>query len=311
MGTYHLIPPTDRSGSIDIFRTTAVSPSSFDPSRSPFSLTYLSTYPSPHGAILDLQFSPESPQLIAAACSLGSIAIYRLLPTFPIPELTLVRTLNVAAEGVLVLSVTWGSDGLLGYTLSSGAVGVVDGSGDGEKRRILHAHSLEAWTCVFSVDGRMVFSGGDDGAMVGWDLVADQEVVRTGRREHGAGVTAVLPRIGGCVLITGSYDETLRVLDLRAATGKATVMDELGLEGGVWRLKEVGVGEGRLVASCMHAGARVVDTSLAGDGGRGATVVRKWVDNESMNYGCDVHPENPSTVASCSFYDKRVCVWTI
>lgn len=83
-------------------------------------------------------------------------------------------------------------------------------------------------------------------------------------------------------------------------------VDDLRLDGGVWRLQRRG-NRNDVLASCMHAGSRVL--SLEKDGG--ISVLAKFSEHESMNYGSDVHPEVLDRFVSCSFYDKRVCVWYV
>jgi len=66
----------------------------------------------------------------------------------------------------------------------------------------------------------------------------------------------------------------------------------------------------------MHAGSRVLDVRNCGkrwqDGEDGAlSVVARWEENESMNYASYVHPDVPNIIASTSFYDKRLSIWSI
>jgi diphthamide biosynthesis protein 7 len=73
-----------------------------------------------------------------------------------------------------------------------------------------------------------------------------------------------------------------------------------------------------LLASCMHAGSRIVQLSRAGDEWEFA-VLAKFEEHKSMNYGSDVQPliagaegehRAKSVVVSTSFYDKLMCVWS-
>lgn len=157
-------------------------------------------------------------------------------------------------------------------------------------------------------------------------------------RHHTAGVTSILPlpiplshpvANGEPLLLTGSYDENLRVYH---ATRGGDVLAEAGLGGGVWRLKllnstrtesEKSASEGGekwtflVLASCMHGGTRVVLVAIGGEAGAvGIEVLAEFTEHESMNYASDVwRPENQATgelrVVSSSFYDRRVCVWKV
>lgn len=129
---------------------------------------------------------------------------------------------------------------------------------EGTAKEIL-AHDLEAWTLSFSSSGTSIYSGGDDATLRFSGLPAslnstntttsneddeqeeqeDQQYVLTwqDRRAHNAGVTAILPLTSEQdILITGSYDDNIRVL-YGPLQGRKQVLAEENLEGGVWRLK--------------------------------------------------------------------------
>ncbi|CAG8084810.1 unnamed protein product [Penicillium olsonii] len=154
-------------------------------------------------------------------------------------------------------------------------------------------------------------------------------------RHHTAGVTAILPLPvpmvdDAPILLTGSYDEGLRVYH---ATRRGEVLAEQGLDGGVWRLQPLetkvmmamdagnaSVTQFLVLASCMHAGTRVVQVSLKESGGSSEweiEVLAKFTEHESMNYasgvwdsGAQRKSKSEFLVVSSSFYDRRLCVWT-
>ncbi|CEJ57228.1 hypothetical protein PMG11_05928 [Penicillium brasilianum] len=141
-------------------------------------------------------------------------------------------------------------------------------------------------------------------------------------RHHTAGVTSILPLPVSLVddapiLLTGSYDEGLRVYH---ATRRGEVLAEQGLGGGVWRLqlldtKEFGSDRQFLVlASCMHAGTRIVRVSQKQQDQTaewGIAMLAEFTEHESMNYASDVYKGSSAELlcVSSSFYDRRVCVW--
>jgi diphthamide biosynthesis protein 7 len=155
-------------------------------------------------------------------------------------------------------------------------------------------------------------------------------------RHHTAGVTAILPLDvplvdDAPVLLTGCYDETLRVYH---ATRRGEVLAEEGLDGGVWRLQllnttripgsdDPNVSEYRflVLASCMHAGTRLVQVTCKHEDGVpnwGIEVLAKFTEHESMNYASGVWEGGQETTrssevlcVSSSFYDRRLCVWTV
>ena len=153
--------------------------------------------------------------------------------------------------------------------------------------------------------------------------------LRTGVGFHGAGVTAILPINLGSegnsqaeILLTGSYDEFIRVLSL-GSNGRWILKAEKRLGGGVWRLKHLCrmklLAELRsrqtILASCMHAGARIVEISHNADDTWSIAVFARFEEHESMNYASDFvktkdvgSSREITTVVSTSFYDRKLCV---
>ena len=173
-------------------------------------------------------------------------------------------------------------------------------------------------------------------------------------RIHNAGVTAILPlpnvkadgpnslasQQEACSLIfTGSYDEHVRLLMYNSSTSNFNVLAEKHLGGGVWRLKEIEWNPYRhpmdnqshphspfrepstasnnikILASCMHAGVRVLDIRYSEDEHQWLIdVYAQFTEHQSMNYASDTPrhsqgEETEMTVVSTSFYDRKVCVW--
>ena len=141
----------------------------------------------------------------------------------------------------------------------------------------------------------------------------------TDARSHTAGVTAVLPLLvdGDLdVLATGSYDEMLRIMIPRQ--GRTwTLVAELPLGGGVWRLKllrtytDGDIFKATVLASCMHAGPKVVEIKKIA-GAWSVELTTCLQEHESMNYGSDAVPgpdQDQYTIVSTSFYDRLLCIW--
>ncbi|KAK8069225.1 hypothetical protein PG994_005841 [Apiospora phragmitis] len=210
------------------------------------------------------------------------------------------------------------------------------------------AHTLEAWTVAFSpalyevTDQRLftIYSGGDDSMLLqaACNLQSDtphieavQSVIKT--KGHGAGVTAILPldiafEDKARVVLTGSYDDHLRVYAAyesgpKTLAMRAQLLQETNLDGGVWRLKLVSLTkqsncwEATVLASCMHAGSRVLRVTGSSKMEECAVeVVARFEEHKSMNYGSDFQPgsETPGgdlKVISTSFYDKLLCFWVL
>jgi diphthamide biosynthesis protein 7 len=164
-------------------------------------------------------------------------------------------------------------------------------------------------------------------------LNARTEFANLDRRIHGAGVTAILPLPAELqtpqAILTGSYDEFVRVLVPDMKHGWSVRADRR-LGGGVWRLELLRLGDGAdkdgkqgndvyVLASCMHAGTRVLKISLGRDQDWSIDVLARFEEHESMNYGSHAtiltgqngQGKETMTVASTSFYDKMLCIWPI
>lgn len=67
----------------------------------------------------------------------------------------------------------------------------------------------------------------------------------------------------------------------------------------------------KILASCMHAGARIIELSIS-DAECEFRVLACVTIHKSMCYACDVQPgegEGKRVVVSTSFYDRLLCVW--
>ena len=187
-----------------------------------------------------------------------------------------------------------------------------------------------------------LYSGGDDSVLCksgcssmcnaccnedGGVLEISLEGLAHDAKTHKAGVTAILPITyledgKDQVVITGSYDEYIRVLTLANGNKKAQVLAEQRISGGgVWRLKPFSFFSDRtticnisILASCMHAGARIVEINRTTKGKWQISIIAKCIEHESMNYGSDAREDGPEkelsvTVVSTSFYDRKICLW--
>ncbi|KAI1804624.1 hypothetical protein F4811DRAFT_519206 [Daldinia bambusicola] len=195
-----------------------------------------------------------------------------------------------------------------------------------------------------------VFSGGDDSKLLTTNCVyyparndAEGDFIEASYppivfKGHGAGVTAILPlnlrvSLHDSIVVTGSYDDYIRVYAFDEhrygmPPYRPRLLAEQNLQGGVWRLKLIRLetdtedirGENQpwkafILASCMHAGSRVLEIS----GGTepefcGIKVLGRFEEHKSMNYGSDFQPgsevgDRNLRCVSTSFYDKLLCLW--
>ncbi|MCJ1388955.1 hypothetical protein MMC18_001807 [Xylographa bjoerkii] len=309
-------------------------------------------------AVLDLHFSPHRPEILAVAISTGAIEIYGLSSAHVI-NLELLQIVQAFDPNILVLSLAWHPSPErsteLAVSLSDGNVALIDHSETPAVKWIEEAHSLEAWTVSWSYidstsDDSFLYSGGDDSGLRTFLAKELSSNIRANNGDpegaastivpvfntkiHGAGVTAILPikHISSVLpetLLTGSYDEYIRVLAL-SPRGIWMLLAEKRLGGGVWRLKQIVSLEKNstpsptessfyILASCMHAGARVLKICKTGEGTWSIKVLYKFEEHESMNYGSDATMlpnregglEPTILIASTSFYDRRLCLWSI
>ena len=204
----------------------------------------------------------------------------------------------------------------------------------------------EVWTCCFAAsastggsalsnDGNnLVLSGGDDCILKLWDVRTDLStpLAKVGNTEFDAGVTAVShhPTVEH-VAAVGSYDEVVRLYDVR---NWKEPLCRVNVGGGVWRIRWHPKVEGRILVGAMHGGCRIVTVDGLGGSDVSETdavlktqIESEFTKHESMAYGADWlvtegivccatdgdGESSPSMIneyaASCSFYDRRVCLW--
>lgn len=90
--------------------------------------------------------------------------------------------------------------------------------------------------------------------------------------------------------------------------------------GGAWRVKWHPSLQRKndLLVACMHDGCKVLRFDLGGGGDEilqingEADIVRRFDEHESMAYGADwtfASGDGDTLIASCSFYDHKLCLW--
>ncbi|KAK8084535.1 hypothetical protein PG997_005806 [Apiospora hydei] len=311
-------------------------------------------------AILDLHFHPQKGKsdILAVVSSTGTLSFFKLEASQRDASATLTELAThqpLGGDGnTLFLSCCWHPvlPNMISVTTSTFEVHVfrLDEAWnvlEASEEPVL-AHTLEAWTVAFSpalhevTDQRLstIYSGGDDSMLLQAScniqidtphIDAVHSVIKM--KGHGAGVTAIIPlditfENNARVVLTGSYDDHLRVYAAyesgpETMAMRAQLLQEINLDGGVWRLKLVSLNkqgdcwEAVVLASCMHAGSRVLRVMGSPKMEECAVeVVARFEEHKSMNYGSDFHPgsELPGgdlKVISTSFYDKLLCFWVL
>ncbi|MQL90280.1 hypothetical protein Taro_022870 [Colocasia esculenta] len=200
--------------------------------------------------------------------------------------------------------------------LSDGSVSIVSsGNGKLQVSETWEAHGYEVWAASFDThQPQLLYTGSDDCRFSCWDLrESPAKPVFQNAKSHKMGVCCIAKSPSNSnMLLTGSYDEFLRVWDVRA-TSSPLNETSICLGGGVWRIKHHPDVSGVVLAACMHNGFAVVKIME-----EGITVVEDYKKHESLAYGADWKrgdlfkkdgAKRGSLVATCSFYDKLLRIW--
>lgn len=241
------------------------------------------------------------------------------------------ETSNLNLESSMCLSLDWShvaTNAQIAISHSDGTISVVDvGQSEPLVSQSGQAHELETWTTSYDFwHPEVIYSGADDCHFCAWDLREglDTPIFRD-RKSHQMGVCSIQTNpFAEHELITGSYDENLRLWDMRMIHRPLTRVG-LGLGGGVWRLRWHPLDKGLVLAACMHNGFSILRVD-----GDVVEVAEEYKAHESLAYGADwfqgkwgraesntldsilgsnKEKGSRSLVATCSFYDKALHVW--
>ncbi|XWS60753.1 hypothetical protein CRYUN_Cryun07bG0063000 [Craigia yunnanensis] len=199
--------------------------------------------------------------------------------------------------------------------LSDGSVSIISLVESGiETLQEWKAHDFELWTTCFDLhQPQLVYTGSDDCKFCCWDMRDNpSKMVFQNSKVHKMGVCCIAksPSDPNTVL-TGSYDECLRVWDLRSIS-RPINETSVCLGGGVWRIKHHPSVSGLVLAACMHNGFAIVNIQ-----GEKPEVVETYNQHGSLAYGADWQKEKllpggktkNTVLATCSFYDRLLRIW--
>ncbi|CAI4230774.1 unnamed protein product [Auanema sp. JU1783] len=235
------------------------------------------------------RFECPKPDLCVSALTDGSLAFTNLndnTSTFT----------NVSEHMLLDLSLE--SDHCL-TSDNKGNIYLVDvNSGSVEKHA--NAHSLpytsdcEIWTCSLGQD--FACSGGEDAVVRLWcpRTFSSLGVIKG----FEAGVTFT-KFVNDKTLLTGSYDHSIRLFDLR---NFKTPIKEHKTAGGVWHIEQEHDGEKRWLASCMYGGWELLDSELI-------SIKTDIAAGSNLLYGVTFLPNNQ--LAYVTFNDYSVSLSSI
>ncbi|GFO06777.1 WD repeat domain 85 [Plakobranchus ocellatus] len=140
---------------------------------------------------------------------------------------------------------------------SSGFLSILDIDKGLEVIDSWQAHDYEAWITAFhKFDGNLVFSGGDDCRLKGWDIRDLSRPVFISKR-HQMGVCSIQSHpFYENIFASGSYDEDILVWDKRTMK---MPLASASLGGGVWRIKWNPVDGAYILTATMYNGTHIVD----------------------------------------------------
>ncbi|XP_061752715.1 diphthine methyltransferase isoform X2 [Nerophis ophidion] len=291
-GTYQLLPqeeedvPPIRKGRLHLWRYQQEAKTSH--------LTEIQTIDM--SAILDIKWchvAVSGKVLMGLAASNGELQVHTLSPEQE-GSVSLQVINNKKVSAGLVLSLDWStgrmdsSDVKVVCSDSTGSVSVFS-LHQTHLSPVTHlrAHDYEAWISAFSYwDTNLVYSGGDDCKLKGWDLRMDSSTPTFTSKRHSMGVCSIHSNPHReHILATGSYDEKVLLWDGRSMRAPVS---ESTLGGGVWRLKWHPSHHHLLLAACMHNHIHVLNTQHSTEAAGGACpVVASYVLHNSLAYGAD------------------------
>ncbi|KZT30381.1 WD-40 repeat-containing protein [Neolentinus lepideus HHB14362 ss-1] len=240
-------------------------------------------------------------------------------------RLNKIHSISLGGSDVLCLSLDWSnrrwpSSGLgsLVVSLSDCSLAILhpDNTIGLRQSNSWSAHDFEPWIAAWDYwDSNIVYSGGDDVKLKGWDIRRGFDSPTFVYKRFDAGVTAIQshPYIEH-LFAAGSYDSTVRIFDTRKPSKPVA---ETNVGGGVWRLKWHPSPQRKkdLLAACMHNGLKILHYESCSDSEMGnASIGKQYDGHESLAYGVDwsyaegTNRQN-TLIASCSFYDHSLHLW--
>lgn len=166
------------------------------------------------------------------------------------------------------------------------------------------AHEAECWAVKFIKSNDAVFlTGADDATFKIWDSRTGYKASTFTGTFHEAGVCCInwSPHDHN-QFITGSYDNSFALWDARNLSKFTGPLRHEKMGGGVWRAEWHPQNQNIILLTCMYAGNSILDLGTG-------TCAQFNSPNPSISYGGIF--SSPANVIACSFYDKKVSLWSL
>ncbi|XP_052814891.1 diphthine methyltransferase-like [Mya arenaria] len=287
--------------------------------------------------VLDIKWSyhPVAGQAcFALVNSVGELRVYKLLED---RSVAMVTRAELTPQS-LGLSLEWnnmtGNSENTMRVVSSDSTGQIHVHQVGESSLVAletwKAHDYEAWIAAFNQnDTQIVYTGGDDCRLKGWDLRVGTASPVFNSKRHTMGVCSIQSNpVQPHLLATGSYDEELYIWDSRQMSRP---QQSVSLGGGVWRVKWEPCNASQILTATMYNGFHIINVT-----DNACDIVCHYKEHQSIAYGADwcriptdsagkqicddpedrqatrCQPSSPThTIATCSFYDHLLKLWTV
>jgi hypothetical protein len=199
---------------------------------------------------------------------------------------------------------------------------------------IKKSHEYGLWSCMIKdMTGHIFFTGSEDSLFKMWDRRTDQKAVGV-NRTHNASINSIqnfLNDDNSNYIVTGSYDETLRIIDIRKF-GECVYKKKLDCS--IWDLNQLNFkGRGNLfLMACVYEGFNVFEFDpekiiLENNENDSSCIknifsfalekeesIYKSLNHKTIVYGVDstnFQSDDELYVTSCSFYDNTISFWKI
>lgn len=189
----------------------------------------------------------------------------------------------------------------------------------------IKSHEYGLWSCLI-LDENLYMTGSEDSLLKLWDARENSSKAVKTNKEHNASVNCIYKENtedSGNVLITGSYDENVRLIDLRQF---GQLVDRQKLDCSIWDINQTKYNNHNLkLIACIYEGFNIfdfkkkLDMHLDFKNVLSLKVGQNYIKEEesiplhnSIVYGVDSKKYGKDLyIVSCSFYDNLILFWKL